>query len=330
MRASTEWQVLTNHLQFLTYFNISMPRSDPVASAPSVPDFISRQVTQARYLFLDAPRHDATRSKAQGPRVVCGGYEACDPGYRVHRTAFRYHSIEHVLHGHGRLVLNGRAHELCPGLTYSYGPRCPHQIEADQADPPRKYFIDFTGRSAAAMLRAAALPSGTARRLVPGGQFAEIMELLIRQGARPGPETDRICSALLQALAGTIAQAPSQADQADSDVRARQTYLQCRELLDRHFLNLTSLGELADRCGLAPAYLCRLFQRFDTDTPYQALIRHRMNHAAAALTRSNHMVKQVAHELGYTDAYQFSRAFKRIHGVSPAAFKAREASTPAD
>ncbi|MEM9914012.1 MAG: AraC family transcriptional regulator [Planctomycetota bacterium] len=291
----------------------------------SIPGFISKQVAEGRYFFLDADPGQPPGKTTRGLRVVCGGYEACEPGYVVDRKTFRYHSIEHVVRGRGRLVLDGRVHELRPGLTYSYGPRCAHEIRADPADPPRKYFIDFTGRSAAAALRDAVLPCGSARD-TPGGGFAEIAELLIRHGARPGPETARTCVALLRALTAILRPVPDETRPAAPDAHARQTYRRCRDLLDAHFLRLMSLEELAELCGLAPAYVCRLFRRFEGDTPYRALLRQRMNHAAAALTHSDRMVKQVAHELGYADAYQFSRAFKRVHGVSPSAFKARRAA----
>jgi AraC-like DNA-binding protein len=41
-----------------------------------------------------------------------------------------------------------------------------------------------------------------------------------------------------------------------------------------------------------------------------------MNHAAQLLD-TGLLVKETAARLGFADAFQFSRAFKRIHGVPP-------------
>jgi len=285
-----------------------------------IPEFISDQVSEARYFFLE----NASTTRTRAPlSVVCGGYEACAADYQIQRDTFKYHSIEHVIRGHGRLTLGGRSYDLKPGSTYSYGPGRPHEIYADPRDPPSKYFVDFIGRGATALLNSAALPSGTVRRLVPGGDVVQLLELLIRNGTRPNPHTPRVCQALLETIAAKIAEPSHVGEDAEKGDRSRLTYLHCREILDRHFLGLHSLQELAERCGLDQAYLCRLFRRFDTDSPYRALIRNKMNYAAIALVRSDRLVKQIASELGYRDPYQFSRAFTRIHGASPTVFKTR-------
>ena len=46
-----------------------------------------------------------------------------------------------------------------------------------------------------------------------------------------------------------------------------------------------------------------------------------MNRAAKLLEDPGHTVKQVAAELGFRDAFHFSRAFKNVFGVSPRSFR---------
>ena len=54
----------------------------------------------------------------------------------------------------------------------------------------------------------------------------------------------------------------------------------------------------ADRqgCHVDPAYLCRLFGRYDHQSPYQFLLRLKMNLAAERLQDPAALVKQVAAE----------------------------------
>jgi AraC-like DNA-binding protein len=75
------------------------------------------------------------------------------------------------------------------------------------------------------------------------------------------------------------------------------------------------------------AYLCRLFQRFDHTTPYQCLMRLKMNHATELLLDSGLLVKEVAERLNFSDPYNFSRAFKNTFGLSPAQFVQRSKRT---
>ncbi len=284
-----------------------------MAEPKPTPDFLSKQVREARYYFLDAP------GSSRAPlRVICGGCEYCQPDYRVQRRTFEYHCIEYVMRGRGHLMLAGKQYKLRPGIMFSYGPGISHIIRADPDDPPTKYFVDFTGRGAKQLLQSADLPCGSCRALPPVSQVHELMELLISNGSRQTPQTAEVCRTLLRLIVLKMGE-PAAASPEDP-TGAHETYLACRAILDQHFLKLRSLEDLATRCSIDPAYLCRLFKQFDSCSPYQALLRLKMNYAATALIKSGRLVKQVAREVGYEDPYQFSRIFKRVHGSSPKAF----------
>ena len=81
-----------------------------------------------------------------------------------------------------------------------------------------------------------------------------------------------------------------------------------------------SIGEVADEANVDVSYLCRLFKKFDFQSPYKRLTRLRMNHAAGILIRDGLSVKQIAMELGYMDPFTFSKRFKTTMGLSPQRF----------
>jgi len=47
----------------------------------------------------------------------------------------------------------------------------------------------------------------------------------------------------------------------------------------------------------------------------------KMSAAAVRLQREDKLVKQIAYELGFSAPFHFSRAFKKVFGLSPAAFR---------
>jgi AraC-like DNA-binding protein len=69
------------------------------------------------------------------------------------------------------------------------------------------------------------------------------------------------------------------------------------------------------------AYVCRLFRRFDHQSPYRFLMRLKMNAAAGQLAQPGALVKNVAAELGFTNPFHFSRVFKSVFAVPPDAFR---------
>jgi AraC-like DNA-binding protein len=80
---------------------------------------------------------------------------------------------------------------------------------------------------------------------------------------------------------------------------------------------------MADRCNLSVDYFSRCFHQALRQTPKQYLLTARMRKAAMELLASPPVaIKQVAHRLGYSSVQTFSRAFRCMVGVSPAAFRA--------
>lgn len=280
----------------------------------SQPGFFSRQVKYVRSFYLDlAPPSDA------GLTVVCGGFERCHPDYAIDRGTFQYLGLEFVASGTGTLHLAGQETTLTPGLVFCYGPGIPHRIVADRYDPPSKYFVDFAGRDAIDRLRECRLAPGALCHVASPADIQRAFDDLIHDGSRGGALATPLCSSRLQYLILRIAASFSPGH--EDHTAAFATYLRCHRYIEDHHVRSTQLHEIAQECGVSEAYLCRLFQRYDRQTPYQFLTRLKMNRAAKLLEDPGQLVKQVGAELGYRDAFHFSRAFKNVFGVSPRGFR---------
>ena len=77
--------------------------------------------------------------------------------------------------------------------------------------------------------------------------------------------------------------------------------------------------EIAAATGVEASSVCRWFRRYQGTSPYQYLLRRKMNIAAEYLVENGGLVKEVAQRVGFADPYHFSRAFKSVHGVAPRA-----------
>ena len=72
------------------------------------------------------------------------------------------------------------------------------------------------------------------------------------------------------------------------------------------------MGETAFREG---------FRQVTGKTPHRYLEERRMHTAMQMLLNSGESVQSIARAVGYDDRYHFSRAFKRIVGVSPRSYR---------
>lgn len=279
----------------------------------SPPGFISQQVVQARLFYLDL-----SGPGGQALRVVCGGLEQCRPDYRVHREAFPYLSLELVAGGNGRLRLGEEEVDLLPGTIFTYGPGVAHDIQADPANPPLKYFLDLSGEEAAGVLEEAGLPPGTIRQIADLPRARQLFDELATAALGPARLRARRCATLAEFLVLTLG--TDALPYGTRQSRAYLTFARCRDIARERFLDLTSAADLAAACRLDQAYLCRQFRRFADETPYAYLLRLRLDYAARRLREGGCLVKEIAAELGFANPNHFSRVFRRIHGCSPDAF----------
>lgn len=286
----------------------------PVTVKQAIPEFFSEDVATARrfYLELNPP-------KSKPLSVVCGGLERCAPGYVISRETFPFFSIEYVARGCGDVKLKGRTFPLQPGRLFSYGPGIPHHITGDANDPLVKYFVDFAGPKAGELLRSCGLAPGRMTEVYPANALQPLFDELIQAGQRIRYASAGLCLKLLECLALRIAGACSPLEGAET--LAFATYQRCRQYIEVHALRLRTLAQIAQECHVNNAYLCRLFRRYEHQSPYQYLLRLKINFAAERLQQPGALVKQVAAEVGFADPFHFSRAFSSVFGLSPVAFR---------
>lgn len=282
-----------------------MPRKTP-------PAFFSREVLNARrfYLNLQPAASDALT-------VVSGGWERCAATYHVIRGSFPYLGLEFVAGGAGGLRLNGAKHSLRAGAVFTYGPGIPHEIVSDGQHCLSKYFANFVGLQAERLLGVHGLAPGAFRTVAFGDDVQRAFEDLLGSGQRTAGNTARIASLHAEALLLTIAD--SSGTSKARVQRAFVTYSRCLRYIEEHFLELATLEQAANACHVDVTHVCRLFARFAPQSPYALIQCLKMNHAAALLESGRLLVREVADQLGM-DPFHFSRAFKRVHGLSPSAF----------
>jgi AraC-like DNA-binding protein len=84
-----------------------------------------------------------------------------------------------------------------------------------------------------------------------------------------------------------------------------------------------SIKNMALEMKLTPITLQRLIKKRFNTTARQLLISLRMKQAEVMLKNSGYPLKIIAEQLGYSDEFIFSSAFRRHHGISPGAYRRR-------
>jgi YesN/AraC family two-component response regulator len=126
----------------------------------------------------------------------------------------------------------------------------------------------------------------------------------------------RCCSQFQSALADLVrTRSENGATQSDRRVSAALDYI------DRHFREALSLDRVASAVNTSPEHLARILRERTGETFLQRLTRRRVELAAQLLRQSAEPVAEIGRRVGYEEPVTFSRAFKRVLGTSPRAFR---------
>ncbi len=266
---------------------------------------------------LSAEYYDLNLTPAADQKevVIRGGREHCGSRYRVERNGFDFHVLEFIAAGKGTLTIHGKTHPLYPGTLFLYGPNIQHKIRTDPADLLVKHYVIFTGNGLIEQVKAMELFQTPLHTPYPD-RICSMFENLLSTGAAGGRHRNQICILQLKQLLLSIDE--TSLSQRESRLPSWQTYLRIRQYIEQHFPGIQNLDQVSAACHTDKAYLCRLFKRYTNETPLHMLTRLKMRQAADLMLSDSTMpVKQAAERSGYSDAYHFSRVFKRIFGVAP-------------
>jgi AraC family transcriptional regulator len=271
---------------------------------------LSQQVSEARYFFLNLapPKKDPLT-------LVMGGREHANPDYVVSRDAFPFFVLEYVVSGTGVVQLDDRPEELRAGVVFAATPSTRCRIETNPNDTLVKYFLCVAGSVVPQRLRQCGVPLGGTRQLAAHAEVTSVLEDMMREGQRSGALAGQICSVLFELLLLKIEDTATLAPHASEP--AREAFLRCKALIDAKAEQLGTLEEIAHATGVEASSVCRWFRRYQGTSPYQYLLRRKMNLAAEHLVENGGLVKEAAQRVGFADPYHFSRAFKSVHGVAP-------------
>jgi AraC-like DNA-binding protein len=84
-----------------------------------------------------------------------------------------------------------------------------------------------------------------------------------------------------------------------------------------------SLTEIAHEFGISVEHLRKDFSREFNISPKRYRIKHRIHRAQLLLCDKSVAIEEIAHELGYSDQFTFSRQFKQKTGVAPTIFRSQ-------
>jgi AraC-like DNA-binding protein len=98
--------------------------------------------------------------------------------------------------------------------------------------------------------------------------------------------------------------------------------LRAKDLADARYFEPLDVDDLARAAGLSRAHFSREFRAAFGESPHAYLLTRRLERAAALLRMTDRSVADICFSVGLQSVGSFTTSFKRIHGMSPTAYRA--------
>lgn len=95
------------------------------------------------------------------------------------------------------------------------------------------------------------------------------------------------------------------------------------DYLSAHIAESITVADMAARARLSQPRFASVFRQRFGMPPHRYLLHLRVQHAQDLLTRTDLALKEIASCCGFADVHHFSKAFRRLCGASPGAFRRR-------
>jgi AraC family transcriptional regulator len=149
-----------------------------------------------------------------------------------------------------------------------------------------------------------------------GGGIAAAARRIIRECRRYQDDSAIVIEGLCTELAARAAR-----DHAFGASTAPGWLESALDYLHDDWRGISTIRQVADAAGVHPVHLARVFRRFVGCTPGDYTRRLRIERARTLLSATRVPLGDIAAMIGYSDQSHFTTAFRRAHGIPPAAYR---------
>ncbi|MFB2893512.1 helix-turn-helix domain-containing protein [Aerosakkonemataceae cyanobacterium BLCC-F50] len=93
------------------------------------------------------------------------------------------------------------------------------------------------------------------------------------------------------------------------------------EYIEQHLGEEISLEAIANHLNMSQYYFCHLFKQSMGVSPYQYVLRHRIDKAKQLLKQRKLTITDVALECGFANQTHFTKHFRKLTGTTPRAYR---------
>lgn len=236
-------------------------------------------------------------------------------GEKLDHQLVESHVLVIVKHGEAIATVDLEEYRIADNRTILLMPGQTLGIRTNGSGQLALYILKFDVYSPAVDAQAD-MPFQQFLPMVSDPQIQSLCDLMVKcSSSRLELEQFRSQAAFLELIYCIVCQLQLE-PQEDSKAALDRT----KAYMENHYHENITIDQLARMAEISPKYYSDLFKKTYNVRAIDYLSSIRLRHAKQLILRSDRRLADVAHQVGYSDEFYFSRKFKKEVGLSPTAY----------
>ena len=253
--------------------------------------------------------------------LVFSGSQSCLPNYSYGPAVRDQYILHYIIKGKGCLKIEGESYLLEAGDLFIIPKRISAFYKADEHDPWHYQWLGIDGYQANSYLSHSDLMTNYHLKRIESSDFYTHFCLLydLAQSDKNSAPYFHLTGQLYLMLHYLAQEFPKR-----KTTTISQTKFYCQQAttyMSHYYSHPITINDVCQSLNLSRSYLHKLFTKELGQSPKQFLSDLRLTKACQLLTETSYSITIIANSVGYDDVLTFSRAFKKVLGLSPSDYR---------
>lgn len=249
------------------------------------------------------------------------GYYPSARGHRMQRQAPDDYLLFYCVDGAGTVAIEGESFSVGAGEVVLFNRGVSHEYAARDDDPWSLYWVHFQGSNAYSFLHHMGYTPEQTRIFIGVSPALIALFNSLLEARRTGYSSHAFIHAANQ-LRNLFTQVALDAQTPATDEAESFNLANVQKYMRENLHSALDLDDIAAIAGLSKFHFSNRYRALTGYPPMRHFTHMKMEAACRLLDTTEQSIKRIAGSLGYDDPLYFSRAFRKVMGVAPKAYRA--------
>jgi AraC-like DNA-binding protein len=249
------------------------------------------------------------------------GHFFCDSKYYTRREGYKSFLMIYTLNGKGYAEYRGKKYELSKGQVLIMDCFDYHEYRTDPVELWEIKWVHFNGASSEQYFNMIYEKYGPVINMGENECISEYMDQIFSMHKQDDKQIEikassiivRMLTEILLTTTGKTLELKTKSDIYD----LQRVY----DLIEKNYDSNISLDDMAASVNLSKYYFIKVFKETTCYSPYEYLVKYRINRAKSLLESTDKPIEQIAVEVGFESTSNFIRTFKKIESMTPLRYR---------